>query len=52
MCGVRCFLHIHLLQQKHIASVMEAEQEYARTGEAIDFEDMMAEFSKEFNWNC
>lgn len=31
---------------------MEAEQEYARTGEAIDFEDMMAEFSKEFNWNC
>jgi hypothetical protein len=41
-----------LLQQKYIASVMEAEQEYAHTGEAIDFEDMMAEFSEEFNWNC
>lgn len=37
-------------KQECIASVREAEEEYSRTGEAIDFEDMMAEFKQEFKW--
>lgn len=37
-------------KQECIASVREAEEEYGRTGEAIDFEDMMAEFKREFKW--
>ncbi len=37
-------------KQECIASVRDAEEEYSRTGEAIDFEDMMAEFKQEFKW--
>ena len=30
--------------------VLAYEEEYARTGNAIDFQDMMADFKKEFQW--